>query len=80
MSNKESTMHGKGEFKKMKGTICNVFIKWVDICYTLTRETDSNILTVVKLKRNLKYRGHEYFVLTQSCAVYQALDYFKIRS
>ena len=45
-------MPGKGEFSKIKGNVCNVPI--------LERLAHSTGLTVVKLKRNLRYRGCDY--------------------
>ena len=47
-------MHGKREFAKIKGSICNIPIETADICDILPRHADSNGLIVVKLKRELK--------------------------
>ena len=47
-------MHGKREFGKIKGSICNIPIETADICDILPRHADSNGLIVVKLKRELK--------------------------
>ena len=30
-------MHGKGEFAKIKGSICNILIEAVNICNILTK-------------------------------------------
>ena len=54
-------MHGKGEFSKIKGSICNVPIETADVCNILPRPAVANGLILVKLKRDLKYRGHVYF-------------------
>ena len=54
-------MHGKGEFSKIKGSICNVPIETADVCNILPRPAVANELILVKLKRDLKYRGHVYF-------------------
>lgn len=51
-------MHAKGELAKIKGSICNVPIEAAIICHILPRAAVSNELFVVKLKRDLKYRGH----------------------
>ena len=51
-------MHWKGEFAKIKGSICNVLIEASNICKVLPRPADSNGLILVKPKRHLKYRGH----------------------
>ena len=53
-------MHGKGEFSRIKGSICNVPIEATNVCNILPRSAVSNGLIVVKLKRVLKYRGHAY--------------------
>ena len=47
---KIAIMHGKGEFAKVKGSICNIPIEATDICNILPRSADSNGLIVVKLK------------------------------
>ena len=58
---KIAIMHGKGEFAKIKGSICNIPIETANICNILPRPADSNVLIVVKLKQDLKYRVHVYF-------------------
>ena len=58
---KIAIMHGKGEFAKIKGSICNIPIETANICNILPRPADSNGLIVVKLKQDLKYRVHVYF-------------------
>ena len=54
-------MHGKGEFAKIKCSICNIPIETANICNILPRPSYSNGLIVVTLKRDLKYRGYVYF-------------------
>ena len=70
---KIAIMHGKGEFSKIKGTICNVPIESENVCDILPRPADSNGLIVVKLKRDLKYRGHVYFEPVRPHVIYEAL-------
>ena len=41
--------------------MCNVQIASAEICNILRRTTDSNRFIEVKLKRDLKYRGHVCF-------------------
>ena len=53
---KKAIMHGKVEFAKIKGSICNIPIEAANICNILPRSADSNGLIVVKSKRNLKYK------------------------
>ena len=54
-------MRGKGEFAKIKGTICNIPIETANISNVLSRPVDSNRLILVKLKRDLKYSCYVYF-------------------
>ena len=57
---KIAIMHGKGEFAKIKGSICNIPLKqqiFAVFCQDLQIETDS-LFIVMKLKRDLKYRGY----------------------
>ena len=49
-------MHGRGEFAKIKGSICNIPIKTANMCNILLRPEDSNVMILLKLKRDLKYR------------------------
>ena len=70
-------MHGKGEFAKIKGITCNISFEIANIRNILPRLPDSNGLIVVKLKRELKYRGYVYFESARSNVIYQALNYLK---
>ena len=70
-------MHGKGEFAKIKGSICSIPTKTSNICNILPRSADSNGLILIKLKRDLKYRGYVYFEPVRPNAIYQALNYLK---
>ena len=54
-------MDGKGEFSKIKGSICIIPIEDANICNIAPRPAVSNEIIVVKLERDLKYRGHVYF-------------------
>ena len=74
---KTAIMHAKGEFAKIKGSICNIPIKAADICHILPRPAVSNGLIRVKLKRDLKYRGLVYFEPVRRHIVYQTLTYLK---
>ena len=53
-------MHGEGGFSKIIGSICNIRIEVSHICNVLPMPAVSSGSIVVKLKRNLKYRGHVY--------------------
>ena len=54
-------MHGKREFAKIKGSICNIPIEVANIWKIFRRPADSNGLIMVKWKQDLKYRGYVYF-------------------
>ena len=58
---KIAIMYGKGEFCKIKASNCHIAIETENICNILPRPAVSNGLIVVKLKSDLKYRGHKYF-------------------
>ena len=70
-------MHGKGEFGKIKGSICNIPIETAIICNSLPRPADSKGLIVAKLKKNLNYWGYLYFEQVRPNAIYYALNYLK---
>ena len=70
-------MHGKGAFSKIKGSIYNILIEVANVCNILPKPSVSNGLIVVKLKRDLKYRGHVYFEPIRPHVIYQALIYLK---
>ena len=50
LSKKIAIIHGKGEFSKIKGSICNIPIEVENVCNILPRTSVSNGLIVVKLK------------------------------
>ena len=70
-------MHGKSEFCKIKGSICNVPIETTNVCNILPRPAVSNRLILVKLKHDLEYRGHAYFEPVRPRTIDQALTYLK---
>ena len=51
----------KGQFPKLKGSICSIPVNTSDIINVLPHGGDSNSLVVVKLKSKLSYLGHVYF-------------------
>ena len=73
MVDQESSSNGG--FSKLKGRICNIPIKTANIFNILSRPAVSNGLVVVKLKRDLKYRGHVNFEPVRPHIIYQALAY-----
>ena len=74
---KKVTIMSKGNFPKLKGSICNVPIDTVDISDVLPRRADSNGLVVIKLKCKLPYRGHVYFEAVRPELLNLTLMYLK---
>ena len=70
-------MHGKGEFAKIKGSICNVPIGISNICKVLPRPADSNGLIFVRLKRHLNYWGHIIFEPVIPTFVYEPVRFLE---
>lgn len=67
-------MHEKVKFSKIKGGICNISIEVAYIYNISPRPTVSNWLIAIKLKKNLKYRGHLYFEPVCLLTAYRTLN------
>ena len=67
----------KGQFRKIKGAICNVPIEDDTICNILPRGIDSNGMILLNLKRTLCYHGHVLFESVRPDIVQTALNYLK---
>ena len=67
----------KGQFPKLKGSICNVPIDVEDVANTLPRSTNDNGFLIVKLKRKLEYRGHVVFEPIRPDFIQHILSYLK---
>ena len=74
---KVAVMHGKDEFAKIKGNICNIPVETDTVYNVLPRPVKNNGLVIVKLKRYLRYREYAYFEPVRPSAVYEALNYLK---
>ena len=57
---KKLIMHGKREFSKIKGKVCNISVETDTPCNVLPGPVNSNGLVLVKLKRHLRCRGYVY--------------------
>ena len=57
---KKVTIMPKGQSPKLKGALCNIPVKHVDVSSLLTRTADSNGLVIVKFKKKLEHKGHGY--------------------
>ena len=55
---KVAIMHGKGEFSKIKGNICNIRVETDTISNVLPRPVNNNGLVLAKLKRHLRYKRY----------------------
>ena len=67
----------KGNFPKLKGSICNVPVNTSKIAEVLPQGADSTGLIIVKLKRKLSFKGHVYFQAVSPEAIKMALNYLK---
>ena len=74
---KKLTIIPKGNFSKLKDSICNVPIDTVDISNVLPCVADSNDLFLIKLNSKLTYRGHVYFEVVRPELLNQALMHLK---
>ena len=77
MFKKTVIMHWKAKFSKIKGSICNIPTEATNIWNISPRPTVSKGLIVVKLKRDLKHRGHVYFEPVCLHMAYRALNHLK---
>ena len=77
MFKKIAIRHRKGDFFKIKRSICNIPIEAANICNVLPTSAVSSELIVIKLKRDLNYKGHLYNEPVCPHFVYQALTYLK---
>ena len=67
-------MHEKRKLARLNGSIYNILTEAANICNIFPIFTDSNKFVVVKLKRDLKYRGYVYLELLWPNVIYQALN------
>ena len=51
----------KGQQKKVLGAICNVPVNFDQTCKVLPRPPERSGIVMLKLKRKLEFRGHDYF-------------------
>ena len=64
----------------MKGALCNIPIDVVDVCNTLPHPADSNGIVIVKLKKKLQYRSHDYFQSVRPNLILKFLQYLKLNN
>ena len=67
----------KGKQQNIYGTVCNIPVNCDTVCQSLPRPLESSGIIMLKLKRKLKYHGHQYYEAVRSAIVYDALDYLR---
>ena len=67
----------KGQQKKIKGAICNVPVNCETVCKSLPRPSEQSGVTLLKLKRKLKYSGHQYCEAVRPESLRRALEFLK---
>ena len=65
----------KGKQRKIYGTVCSIPVNCDTVCLSLPRPPQSSGIIMLKLKRKLKYHGHQYYESVRPVVVYDALDY-----
>ena len=67
----------RGEFRKIKGTICNVPLNSPDVVTKLPRGNDSNSIVIIKLKRKLEYKNNIYYESVRPEVLLEFLSFLK---
>ena len=67
----------KGKQRKIYGTVCNIHVNCDTVCQSLPRPPESSGIITLKLRRKLKYHGHQYNESVHPAIVYDALNYLR---
>ena len=67
----------KGQQRKIKGAICNVPVNCEIVCKSLPRPSEQSGVILLKLKRKLKYSGHQYCESVRPESLRRALKFLK---
>ena len=70
----------KGQQKKVKGAICNVPVECDQSCKVLPRPPERSGIIMLKLKRELEFRGHVYSQAVRPQFVLGALNWLKVHN
>ena len=70
-------MMPKGKQRMIYGTVCDIPVNCDTVCQSLPRPPESSGIIMLKLKRKLKYHGHQYYESVHPAIVYDALDYLR---
>ena len=67
----------KGQTPKIHGLIVNVSVNVIEFCNNLPREGNCQEVILVKLKRILFFKGHDYFKPVRPQGVRTALEFLQ---
>ena len=67
----------KGQWRKIKGAICNVPVECDQTCNILPRPPERSGIILLKLKRKLQFRGKVYFEVVRPEFIMTALNWLK---
>ena len=67
----------KGQFPKIKGTICNIPVKIESICETWPRTFNESNMLFIKLKKKLSFKSHVFSESVRPELIFQILNYLK---
>ena len=67
----------KGQMRKIRGAVVNVPINHETVCTTLPRPSSDSGIIMVKLKRKLQYKGHQYFQAVRPSYVVAGLQWLQ---
>ena len=67
----------KGQQRKIKGAICNIPVNSETVCQSLPRPSEQSGIILLKLKRKLKYSGHQYCETVRPEFLRRALHFLK---
>lgn len=67
----------KGQQRKIKGAICNVPVDCDQTCNILPHPPERSGIILLKLKRKIQFRGHDYFEAVRPEFIMTALNWLK---
>ena len=67
----------KGQFPKIKGTICNIPIQTESVCQTLPRTLNESNVLFIKLKKKLSFKSHVFSEAVRPGFILQVLNHLK---
>ena len=67
----------KGQQQKIRGAVVNVPINHETVCSTLPRPSSDSGIIMVKLKKKLQYKGHQYFQAVRPSHIVAGLQWLQ---